>query len=764
MITQTFLKKFSTLVDTPESIDKVENLILQLAVQGKLVPQEPSDEPVEDLLKRVELERKRLIKEGKLKKESQLEPIKGEEIPFSIPIGWQWVRLGSIGKIFNGNSINSTDKELNYTNLTDGYPYIATKDINYETRKIDYENGVKIPFGERGFRIARPKTVLICAEGGSAGKKIAINDREIAFGNKLYAIELFSDIVPDYIFYLYQSNYFFKKFSDEKTGIIGGISTNKFSNIPVPIPPVKEQRRIAEKLKYLLNQCNTLAFTMTEKNKSAENLNLFLLHNSTSNASTTEWGRVKDNFDLILNSSKSLSNLKMTILQWAICGRLYESNGLDSSTKELFEKLNINPKNDVSSLLFKIPTHWAWCTLQDLVKETRSISYGIIKLGNEPNEGVPVLRCSDVRYRAIDLTNVRKVVPEISDEYSRTLLQGGELLINIRGTLGGCAIAPQELKGYNIAREVAMVPLNGEINPYYVLNVISSPYFQSLVNNSLRGIAYKGLNLSILREFYIPVPPRNEQDIIVAQVNKLLKMCEELDSLFQLRANLLEELMGSFIHHLGSNIISMVRNTSSDEKLSLVSISKDYLQAATVTYIVVNWRDSNTLGDIKITKTLFLLQEHCGIPLKLKFIKAAAGPFDKALYSDIHKIGKEKQWFEVEKRSTGGHQYKLSEKAQEGYELGKSILSENQSEVDALIKLLGPLGSDHLEIIATLYAAWKELLQVKTSVFNDEILKEFYAWSEKKKSYPNDLVVKWLVWMKDYKLVPDLGVRELSSK
>jgi len=124
-------------------------------------------------------------------------------------------------------------------------------------------------------------------------------------------------------------------------------------------------------------------------------------------------------------------------------------------------------------------------------------SYGVIKLGPEPQQGgVFILRCSNVRFRRLDLSGIRKVTEQLSSEYGRTILQGGEVLINVRGTLGGCAVVPPSVERIHIAREVAVIPVHSEVDPAFLLNVIASPYFQDRVDENLRGIAYEGLTRS----------------------------------------------------------------------------------------------------------------------------------------------------------------------------------------------------------------------------------------------------------------------------
>lgn len=161
-------------------------------------------------------------------------------------INWQTKKLGEIGKIFNGNSINERIKKEKYFNLKNGIPFIATKDINFETHLIDYNNDVKIPLIEKNFKIAHKNSVLVCAEGGSAGRKIAFNINDICFGNKLFAIETKADVNPKLVYYWYLTPMFFDSFKLQMNGIIGGVSIGNFKNIQIPIPHLSEQHRLVK--------------------------------------------------------------------------------------------------------------------------------------------------------------------------------------------------------------------------------------------------------------------------------------------------------------------------------------------------------------------------------------------------------------------------------------------------------------------------------------------------------------------------------------
>ncbi|MFZ2412366.1 MAG: restriction endonuclease subunit S, partial [Candidatus Methanoperedens sp.] len=161
---------------------------------------------------------------------------------------WEVKKLGDIGKIYNGNSINEKVKKDKYTDVDEGLPFIATKDVSY-VNIIDYDNGIKIPFEEKEqFKIAPKNTVLICAEGGSAGRKIGFTNQDICFGNKLFALTTNENIESRYVFYYYFSSSFQKQFSLSLAGLIGGVSMNKFKEIEIPTPSLPEQKRIVANL------------------------------------------------------------------------------------------------------------------------------------------------------------------------------------------------------------------------------------------------------------------------------------------------------------------------------------------------------------------------------------------------------------------------------------------------------------------------------------------------------------------------------------
>ena len=251
--------------------EKLKKSVLQEAIQGKLVPQLAEEGTAQELLEQIKAEKQKLVKEGKLKKSALNDSVifRGDdnkyyeqigqsikciddEIPFEIPYNWQWTRLSYISSIYTGNSISEAEKRAKFMGVQGRY-YIGTKDVGFDY-KIVYDNGISIPLQyEQDFRIAPANSILMCIEGGSAGKKIAVLNQDVCFGNKLCCFSPFMEI-EKFIYNYLQSPSFIDLFNQNKTGIIGGVSIAKVKDIVIPLPPLREQQRIVAQIDDLFEQ------------------------------------------------------------------------------------------------------------------------------------------------------------------------------------------------------------------------------------------------------------------------------------------------------------------------------------------------------------------------------------------------------------------------------------------------------------------------------------------------------------------------------
>ncbi len=199
---------------------------------------------------------------------------------------------------------------------------------------------------------------------------------------------------------------------------------------------------------------------------------------------------------------------------------------------------NVHMRDSGIDWIGEIPEHWV---LERKLSHicNKGISYGIIKLFDPDDvNGVKVLRCSDVLEGYINEEKIRTVTKELSQEYKRTILSGGEIVINVRGTLGGCAVVPNSMRGYNIAREVALVDTKG-INNYYLMYFFLSNAFHNYRNRYLAGCIYLGLNIEMLSSCPVIMPPLEEQQSIAHYLDT---KCSEIDALINIKRQKIEML------------------------------------------------------------------------------------------------------------------------------------------------------------------------------------------------------------------------------
>jgi type I restriction enzyme S subunit len=534
-----FFEKFDEFAEAPGAVEKLRQLILLLSVRGKLSIQ--SSQESCDL----QLAKAFAFAKGN-KREVQTD---ATAAPFIIPPNWGWTAIGHAMTLVNGIAF----KPENWT--TDGTPIVRIQNLNDEHAPFNHYNGdIAKKF------LIRSGDFLI-SWSGTPGTSFGafIWKRGLAILNQhIFRCELVDGVfIKEYLRIAVNAR--LDEMILRAHGAVGlrHITKGKLESIPLPLPPIAEQKRIVAKVDELMAMCDQLEVQLNEREAKRATLSHAALARFTAAPTTA-------NLELLFHESFAVSpsNLRKTILTLAVQGKLVRQEPTDEPAEPVLRRIVTQDSSDKTtrdsescdtsgSLPFGLPDGWSVSRLGSILQPRRGISYGVIKLGPEPIEnGVYVLRCSNVRFRKIDLCGIRKVTEELSSEYGRTVLEGGEVLINVRGTLGGCAVVPQSLRGYNIAREVAMIPIHKEISPWYILNVVASPYFQDRVDENLRGIAYEGLNLGLLREFQIPIPPLAEQHRIVSKIDQLMALVDKLEAQLTASRSAAEKLMDAAVAEL----------------------------------------------------------------------------------------------------------------------------------------------------------------------------------------------------------------------
>ena len=168
--------------------------------------------------------------------------------------------------------------------------------------------------------------------------------------------------------------------------------------------------------------------------------------------------------------------------------------------------------------------------LESLIPSGRTITYGIVQTGTPVINGVPTVRCGDIKRFRIAVDTLKRVAPDVEAQYPRTRLQGGEVLLAIRGSVGEVAIAPPALAGANVSREVAVIPPRADVDPEYLMYLLASPVVAAAISSKVKGVAQSGINIGDLRRIEIPLPSRERQAGIVQMIRGTLASCERLSS------------------------------------------------------------------------------------------------------------------------------------------------------------------------------------------------------------------------------------------
>jgi type I restriction enzyme S subunit len=552
---------FDVAFSEPEGIQKLRELILNLAMRGRLVSQDKHDLPVTELLGDIVADKNLLVKDGAIKKLKATFEKPFVDGPYQLPHGWKWVQLGFVGNIFNGNSINSSEKEAKYAGAV-GLPYIATKDVGYGFDGLNYDNGISIPASEPQFKIAHKNAVLICAEGGSAGKKCGITARDICFGNKLFANELHGNIPSKYILYVYLSPQFREMFASEMTGIIGGVSIAKFVSLPIPLPPLAEQHRIVSKLDQLIACCDemeALQSLQEKKRSSMHTAALSQVFESTSGQPNEKaWDFIFKNFGDLYSAKGNIDGLREAILQLAITGKITEQRKEDGSIQDLLSKIeservrlslprltSIDP--DSSALQYSVPDTWALLRLDAILILGPVNGYSPKAVSHETK--VKSLTLSATTSGVFKGEHSKFIAEDIPPD-SSLWLQDGDILVQRGNTIeyvGVPAIYRGPLHTYIYPDLMMKLHVSSELDSDYVYFAMSASPSRNFLRKRASGTSgtMPKINQGALKSLPIPIPPLAEQQRIVKKIRELMSLCDQLDGLIVSRNSKKSELLAA---------------------------------------------------------------------------------------------------------------------------------------------------------------------------------------------------------------------------
>ncbi|EHG6000368.1 MULTISPECIES: restriction endonuclease subunit S [Escherichia] len=530
-------------------IKKLRELILELAVRGKLVPQDPNDEPASELLKRIAAEKAELVKQGKIKKQKPLPEISEEEKPFELPEGWEWTTLTRIAEINPKIDVSDDEQEISFIPM----PLISTRfdgSHEFEIKKWkDVKKGYT-HFANGDIAIAK---ITPCFENSKAAIFSGLKNGIGVGTTELHVARPFSDIINrKYLLLNFKSPNFLKSGESQMTGSAGQKRVPRlfFENNPIPFPPLQEQERIIIRFTQLMSLCDQLEQQSLTSLDAHQQLVETLLETLTDSQNAEElaenWARISEHFDTLFTTEASVDALKQTILQLAVMGKLVPQDPSDEPASELLNRIAqekaqlvkdgkikkqkpLPPISDEEKP-FELPEGWEWSYLSDI---------GILARGrskhrprNDPTlyaDGtIPLVQTGDVARSNGCINTYSALYNQLGLSQSK-LWNKGTLCITIAaniadsGILNFDACFPDSVVGFT--------PYENEIPVLYF------HYFMMTIKSTLEkfapSTAQKNINIDILSQLFFPCPPLEEFHRIVDKVQNLLSVCDVLKAYIQ---------------------------------------------------------------------------------------------------------------------------------------------------------------------------------------------------------------------------------------
>ncbi len=555
---------FDRISNAPDAIPHLRRFILELAVRGKLVEQDPSDEPASELLTRIQAEKARLIKEGILRKEKPLAAVANDEVPFVVPTTWRWARIGACSLLTDyGTSVKSDQ-------VADGVPVLAMGNI--QDGRVVLNDRRKVPHGIDDLpHLFLKRFDLLYNRTNSAelvGKTGIYfgDDDAYTFASYLIRIRFLNNLTsPVYANLAMNAPYF------RATQIVpelqqqcgqANVNGSKLRNMMIPLPPLAEQRRIVAKVDELMALCDQLQTEQRERETRQDRL-AAASHHHLNNGANEKAFRSQARFYLahlpcLTAKAMHIQQLRQTILNLAVRGRLVAQDPSDIPASELLREIQadkhrlVKPKTKLTSedcpaispneIPYQLPQGWEWARLGLLGDTNIGLTYSPQDLSDH---GVPVLRSNNIRDGKLVLSDVVRVDINVKES---ALVNEGDLLIcarnGSRALVGKTAIITglQETTAFGAFMAIFRSRLNT-----YIYHFICSPLFRLMIDE-VNTNTINQLTQANLRSTLAPIPPLAEQRRIVAKVEALMTMCDRLEVQLTIARKETSRLLESVLH------------------------------------------------------------------------------------------------------------------------------------------------------------------------------------------------------------------------
>jgi type I restriction enzyme, S subunit len=540
------LEHFDRISETPDAISRLRRFILDLAVRGKLVEQDPNDEPAAELLKRIAKEKALRVKSGILREPKPMPPIESHEIEFELAQGWQWVRMAEVIKLWNGFAFKSVDFQ------SIGVPVIRISDLQDGEVTLSGVVCVSEAVAKTvSDEIWIPLDALLIAMSGATTGKTAFNrsGKSLLLNQRVGRIEVFS-MSANFLRFFFET-IVARNLSISFGTAIPNLSSQQINETVVPLPPLAEQHRIVAKVDELMTLCDKLEAAKAEREKNRDRLVSVSLQRLNQPSDNEDIFRddarfIFDNLPRLTTRPAHIKQLRQIILGLAFKGYLSESCAHNGDGLDLLEKIREHwrvktPKSKKSKTLlnsdlfdcepaFSAPKSWGWARLETLCEQIGDIDH---KMPRAVPIGVMFLSAKDLKDDGdLDFSDPKFISEEDFLRLSRKILPVRDDIIysRIGARLGKARLVKVDAR-FLISYSCCLIrPLHQFINKHYLQTFLDSHLALQQAHFGVKSIGVPDLGLGEIKAYRVPLPPLVEQHRIVAKVDELMTICDKLEA------------------------------------------------------------------------------------------------------------------------------------------------------------------------------------------------------------------------------------------
>lgn len=741
------LAHYTRIADAPDAITRLRRFVLDLAVRGKLVAQDQKEEPAAVLLSKIATAKLQWERSRKTRHRLAPSEVKEADIPFLTPTTWGWVRFGQIADFSAGRTPSRNDLSfwergdhawVSIRDMEDGQVLTATKEAVSNKARDKIFGSEPEPPGTMlmSFKLTIGK---ICRLGISAFHNEAI----------ISIRPYLADLDP----YLFEILPQFASEGNSKDAIKGAtLNRHSIANILLPLPPLAEQNRIIAKLNELMALCDQLEAARAQREATRDRLaaaSLARLNTPDPDTFPADVRFALDALPALTTRPDQIKPLRQTILNLAVRGKLVAQHPdreqvqqeLLRSAKRKSDDGDESRRHTVGRATpYKLPVNWIWATTEEICTAIVDCPHSTPVFSSQ---GIPCLDTNSVKSGSVVHSKLRFVSEEVyRDRIRRLTPESGDVIFAREGSVGESTVVPEGMRCC-MGQRVMLFRPSDLVAPKYFQLALSEPSSLERLLERHKGIGARHVNVSDMRQALLPVPPLAEQRRIVAKVDELMALCDQLEASLTTSETTRIRLLDALLH---------------ETLAPAPTVKVKHQRAAVSGYVVSRLASRRNFGRTAHMKHLYLAESRLGLKLGGRYMREAAGPLDTDIY-ELEKQAEAAGWYtyNVEKLPSGKEKvsYVPGKALKALAEEGVAVLGPLRKEMDRLIDLMGGLKTEQVEIIATLFAAWNDALLDSHTPDDNWIVKEVREhWHASKQRFAPDDLRTWLGWMRQNDVVP----------